>query len=913
MFRSAVIILAVAALVAGCANKSREELFNEGIQMMKEHKPEGAIVLFKNALQKDPNHFDTRFQLARAYFGANDLDSAEKELKKVIRQNPSFRDAHLELARVYLRQSKPDEALGAIEGLDQGDSEVLEITGLVRAMKGEYGEAEALLKRAYLSGGKAEAGVALSRVYVKTGRAAEAKAQISKVLEKDPENRGALYTLAELQTGERDFSSAIETYDRISMRYPADQEALFRKGTLLIEKGDYDAALSISEGLIKDQQAASAGYRLRGAALFRKKDFDGATVSLQKAVSIAPDATAYYLLGLSHYYKDEPEQALSQLYRALDINPSYVQARTAISAILLKQKRIDDAIAEARKVIEAGDGNALAHNILGSAYMARGQYDEGLEELNRAIEIDPRLVDVHIKKGLFELGRGEVREAESELQAALSADPDALSSRVILASFYTRKRDYPKALKTLEEGLGGGKTDSVLRNIIADILLRQNKAEEAAVNLKKAMQADPDYAASYLNLASIYFFQGKKEEAVAELKSALMRSPTNLKTLLTLAGMLEAKGDDEEALRYLLKAEQTDKVEGAVALARYRLGKNQPQEALKVLDGAIERNPSSVHIYEMKGMILMSLKMYSEAIEAFEHVEAGARGRGLPRVINAYMAMKEPGKALDRLERELGKDPDNPRLMVEVSGVYRAMGERKKAIDNARKAISSRPGSPIGYLALASLQSGYGDTDEAIKLLKEASSEVKDNAPLRMMLGELYERNKDYPASIEIYRAIEESRPGFVPAIFKEAAVLHEMGKREESISGYQRVLSLSKGYVPALNNLAYIYAEDERELAQALQLAARAYIMAPGNGPVADTLGFVLLKNGKAGDALKVLQKAARLLPDNPSVHYHMALAYRAQGNRPLAVQSLEKALALGDFPEAGRAKELLGELKKG
>jgi putative PEP-CTERM system TPR-repeat lipoprotein len=913
LFRSAVIILAIAALVSACANKSSEELYKEGLKMMKEHKPAGAIVLFKNALQKEPNHFDIRFQLARAYSGTDNLDSAEKELKKVIRQNPSFRDAHLELARVYLRQSRPEDALSAIGGLDQGDSEVIEVAGLAHAAKGQYEKAEELLKRAYSSGGRAETAVAISRVYMKTGRAGEAREQISEVLHKHPENRRALYTLAELHTGERDFTAAIETYGRISRRYPGDREAIIRMGMLLIEKGDYDQALSISDGLIMDRQTVFAGYKLRGAALFREKDFDGATVSLQKAVSVEPDAPSYYLLGLCHYYKGEPEQALSQLYRALDIAPSHVQARTVISLILLKQKRVEDAIAEARKAIEADGESALAHNVLGSAYIARGDYDEGLEELNKAMEIDPTLVDVHIKKGLFKFGRGEVKEAESELRSALSADPDALSSRVILASLYKRNRDYAKALKTLQEGLGGAKTDAVLHNIMADVLLKQGKAEEAAGHLKKAIAADPDYASSYLNLASIYFFQGRKEEAVAELKSSLRRSPTNLKTLFAIAGMLAAKGDDEEALQYLRKAEQTGKPEAAVAMARYRLGKNQPREALSALDRAIEKNPSSVHVYEMKGMILMSLGKYPEAIEAFERVEAGARGRGLPQVIKAYMAMKRPEKALDRLEEELGKHPGNPRLMVEMSAVYRAMGDENKALDSARRAISSKPGSPVGYLALASLQSGYGDTDGAIKLLKDASREVKDDTPLKMFLGELYQRNKEYAASIEIYRAIEKSRPGFVPAIFKEAAVLHEMGRREESISGYQRALSLSKGYVPALNNLAYIYAEDDKELDRALQMAARAYVMAPGNGPVADTLGFVLLKSGKAAEALSVLEKASRLLPDDPSVHYHLALAYRAQGNRPLAVESLEKALALRDFPEAGKARDLLTELKKG
>jgi predicted Zn-dependent protease len=77
------------------------------------------------------------------------------------------------------------------------------------------------------------------------------------------------------------------------------------------------------------------------------------------------------------------------------------------------------------------------------------------------------------------------------------------------------------------------------------------------------------------------------------------------------------------------------------------------------------------------------------------------------------------------------------------------------------------------------------------------------------------------------------------------------------------------------------------------------------------DTLGYVLLKNDRPADAVKVLEKAVVQLKDNPTVWYHLALAYEALGNRGKAIEFLSRAVNTGDFPEAVQTRELLKKLK--
>ena len=79
------------------------------------------------------------------------------------------------------------------------------------------------------------------------------------------------------------------------------------------------------------------------------------------------------------------------------------------------------------------------------------------------------------------------------------------------------------------------------------------------------------------------------------------------------------------------------------------------------------------------------------------------------------------------------------------------------------------------------------------------------------------------------------------------------------------------------------------------------------------DTLGYVLLKNGKVEEGLKMLEQAAAAVHDNPSVYYHLALAYNEHKEKDAAVKYLQKALGLGDFPEHRQATVLLSQLNGG
>ena len=876
------LVILLLFLLAACNSKTKEDLLAEGAKQMEAANPGGAVVLFKNALEKDENYLEARIQLAKAYTRLGKREQAEKEFMKVLRQNPSRDDILLDLAEIYNSGNKADQAfkMGEQYLAKHPDSvEGLEVLGVSSAVSNKYDDAEHyLLQALMLAPSRAKTKLELAAVYASTIRELKAKDLLEEVVKEDPKNLRAMYMLASLESRGGNADKALEIYRKILAVSASENVAAYKSGLIQIEKGALDTAEKTADDLMKAYPQRADGYRLKGLVQFHRKDYSEAMNNLQNSIKIMPTLEAYHFLGLCYYNKGELESALSQFRKILDSVPTSRQARLMIGTILLNQKRVDDAITEIQKVLQQDDGDAIAHNLLGNAYMAKGMFDEGMRELNRATKINPRIVDAYLKKGYFYFSRGKNVEGETELTSAVHAAPDVLNSRLQLASYHFISGRGAKALSVLKAGLTGKKTDAFLYNSIAVVHFSEKRIDEGLKSIQKAKEADPAFPASYQNMATYYAASGAYDKAIEEYNALLQTDPKNVRAMLGLAGLYEIKGQDRDALKYYQKASESRQPGAFMALAGHYLKKRETGKALAVLDDALIADARNLAVLEMKGRILVSEKKYKEAIRVYEEVETLNPEAGVALKIGAFVAMKDTVKASEQ----------------------------------ARKIIEKYPGSARGYMVLGSIFESRKEYPRAISEVKNGIRVEGSNVKAILYLGNLYEASRDYPQAMSAYTEALRKKPDFVPALFAQGALLDLTGKKKEAVVKYRQALEKSDSYVPALNNLAYLYASGDGSKDEALRLAITAFKQEPGNGGVMDTLGFALLKNGRPQDARKVLEKALNLLPGNPVVHYHLALALSASGDKATAVKSLQKALSLGEFTEKPAAVSLLAELGK-
>ena len=106
------------------------------------------------------------------------------------------------------------------------------------------------------------------------------------------------------------------------------------------------------------------------------------------------------------------------------------------------------------------------------------------------------------------------------------------------------------------------------------------------------------------------------------------------------------------------------------------------------------------------------------------------------------------------------------------------------------------------------------------------------------------------------------------------------------------------------LNNLAYLHAERFNDLDKAQEAAKKARQLDPGNGAIADTLGWIHYRRGEYQAALQLLTEAAEKLRNDTTVNYaevqfHVGMANYAMGKVEAAKAALKSAAENpADFP---------------
>jgi tetratricopeptide (TPR) repeat protein len=156
--------------------------------------------------------------------------------------------------------------------------------------------------------------------------------------------------------------------------------------------------------------------------------------------------------------------------------------------------------------------------------------------------------------------------------------------------------------------------------------------------------------------------------------------------------------------------------------------------------------------------------------------------------------------------------------------------------------------------------------------------------------------------------------PKNVAALMTSAMLYEQRKDFKEARSAYENLLATNSDFIPALNNLAYLYVSEFKELDKAYELAKKARQLQPEDASVADTLGWILYKKRDYPRALSLLQESAGKLPDNAEIQFHLGMANYMMGKAAAAKEALERAMGSpANFSEKEECKRRLALLQEG
>ena len=181
---------------------------------------------------------------------------------------------------------------------------------------------------------------------------------------------------------------------------------------------------------------------------------------------------------------------------------------------------------------------------------------------------------------------------------------------------------------------------------------------------------------------------------------------------------------------------------------------------------------------------------------------------------------------------------------------------------------------------------------------------------------EHYDLGRSYLRSGQIVRAAEEFRrtldlrPQDFWANFYQGLCAYRLSRFEEAVAAFRTCIALAPDVAQCYYNRA-LATEALRQTDQARRDYSRALELDPGLSVAALNRGILAYKEGRHSEAIADLRRSLHSATDLETIgriHYNLALAHRAQGDRDLALSSAEEAMARG----YRGARELYEQLRR-
>jgi len=267
----------------------------------------------------------------------------------------------------------------------------------------------------------------------------------------------------------------------------------------------------------------------------------------ERAMKIDPMyADAYAFCGLTYLFDREfgwnrDPQIIKKVYefalKAIDLDKTNARARYLMAWVYNMQNKIEQAISELNRAISLNPNDDDSYMLLGRVLSAAGRHEEGIELLETTIRLNPlHHADVIYSLGRVYEGAGQYEDAIEAYKKAILRDPNYFPayqqlSLVYAFQWYLQKSHDPqildRALEMAQKAVALDETNSDTRTSLGWVYLNRGQQDQAIEELEKAIMLDPNNYSAYRVMSQVYMIMGKSTESVEIAHKANELTPEN--------------------------------------------------------------------------------------------------------------------------------------------------------------------------------------------------------------------------------------------------------------------------------------------------------------------------------------------------------------------------------------------------
>jgi len=750
------------------------------------------------------------------------------------------------------------------------------------------------------------------------GELKAAKVQFKNALQLNPQLAEGYYGLALLDEKAKNWGAMKTNLQEVIRQAPGHVEARVKLGFLLIT--DLDKAKEHAEASLKAEPENSKAILLDGRLRYEEGNYKEALRQAGRVLIKQPNSPkAFWLKAYTLMAQEQYDLALDALNKGLEKSPDNVGLASLKVKLHEKQKQFDEVLKDFDYLVTRHPEDKKTRIDRINALVRYENVDRAEEALIETIKKYPEDIGLKLQLVNFIAANAGLERAEAQLKSFISTEPKEVRLKNRLAKLYLAKKQIPEAQAVLNEVVSAdsiGREGLAAKVRLAELAWAQNDKKLAEKLTAEVIKVDAGNSGALMNRAGLRFAELDMDGAISDLRIVLRDQPNSGQAMVMMGQVYAAKGEFEVAESHWRKALEVNP--GSLA-------------ALTPLTSALFKRGDAVRAEELINKALKG----SPADTAMLKLQVQAR------------AAQKDWAGAESSVNELRKQPGAAFAAQMLDGMLEAsQGKHLEAIQTYKDILAARPGAADVMSLMARSYEAAGKRDEYFAYLKSFINQNPGSITARNMLALAYSAEKKWveagktlqaslkqdPEAITTYKLLagvltQQSKGSHVPGLYRKGLevspnneeLMLELAKHYDGVKDYKAAITAYADMLDkypdndeAANNLAYLLVEyglAPDSFGQALVLAER--FKNSSNPYFLDTYGWVLLKSGKAGDAVEIFKKAVMFVPRSPEFHFHLGEAFYEAGDKNAAKLELEKTLLLTQkssvFAHIDRVNELM------
>ncbi|HXV36564.1 MAG TPA: tetratricopeptide repeat protein [Myxococcota bacterium] len=762
--------------------------------------------------------------------------------------------------------------------------------------------------------------MASARALQQSGRFQASIASLQELLASSPGHPEALYRIGVALSRSGNPSRAIWALEKAresdAFRFLAD----FELARAQLQLRNFEASIRASDRALASAPDHLEARRVRAQALVGAHQFEAALADSSRLITLDPsdyEALVVHATALAELGRAREAELAHDRIKAVGAasgDPDLAERGCIAPALFAERNLTDLARAEALYADCASrfPAGRIAVSRIAEFYEGNGQPERAVEELKRALERAPDNVWLRTALAARLDQRGRAADAEALLREAFDGS-GATAAGVALIDHYRRQGRPERALALIdriraERAFDRGELAFVRADLLVDV---------GELDLAEALARDlADPSRANLIRGRVLLARGNPRAALAALSEGIASWPSNAGARYIAAIAALQLGDSERAMIELRESVRADPAasDAARVLARLCYERRAYDQALAF--SAIAQSYSDpdrrLGDHQLDARAWTALGELDRARSAIRQLAATPGHSGVAAGEIGLLERTSHGSqaaaaAVEALDLDVADAENEPALRSLVTD-WVALGEPQRALAAIEDALRARPAASLHSLMGAAL-ARVGRAHDASSAFERALAVDSEHPEALGGLAALAAARGDRNAARALFDRAAQRDSGDAGYAFAAAQLELAAGNTRNAELRLRAIVRRHAGHAGARNDLAWLLAIEERELDSALAFAKQASELA-ADATTLDTLGFVHLQRGEIDAAIGPLEAAIALDADAPSARYHLALALLESGERKRARAELERALAIGDFPEAEDARRKLAVL---